>query len=124
KANEPAIVDAAVDEALTKVMQRHYRLDGQNVALLDEAELRYLTIPRGSLSDEERELMNLHVTNSFRFLAALPWSSTPWPGVAHIAYSHHEHLDGTGYPRKLKGDELPAPVRMLTIADIWDALTA
>ncbi|HET9097431.1 MAG TPA: HD domain-containing phosphohydrolase [Candidatus Baltobacteraceae bacterium] len=124
KANEPAIVDAAVDEALTKVMQRHYRLDGTSVPLLDEAELRYLHIPRGSLSDEERDLMNLHVTNSFRFLAALPWSTTPWPGVAHIAYSHHEHLDGTGYPRKLTADEIPPPVRMLTIADVFDALTA
>lgn len=124
KANQPAIVDAAVDEALTKVMQRHYRWDGTNVPLLDEAELRYLHIPRGSLSDEERELMNLHVTNSFRFLAALPWSTTPWPAVANIAYSHHEHLDGTGYPRKLSGEQIPPPVRMLTIADIFDALTA
>lgn len=124
QANQPAIVSAAVDDALTQVMQRHYRLDGAPVPLLDEAELRYLQIPRGSLSDEERELMNLHVTNSFRFLAALPWNTTPWPSVANIAYSHHEHLDGTGYPRKLKGDEIPPPVRMLTIADIYDALTA
>ena len=124
KANEPAIVSEAVDEALTKVMQRHYMLDGAKMPLLDEAELRYLHIPRGSLSDEERELMNLHVTNSFRFLATLPWETTPWSGVAHIAYSHHEHLDGTGYPRKLAGDAIPPPVRMLTIADIFDALTA
>lgn len=124
QANEPAVVNAAVDAALTKVMQRHYRLDGAPVPLLDEAELRYLHIPRGSLSDEERELMNLHVTNSFRFLAALPWDTTPWPGVADIAYSHHEHLDGSGYPRKLKGEDIPPPVRMLTIADIYDALTA
>jgi 3',5'-cyclic-nucleotide phosphodiesterase len=57
-------------------------------------------------------------------LAALPWNTTPWPGVADIAYSHHEHLDGSGYPRKLKGEEIPPPVRMLTIADIYDALTA
>lgn len=124
KANEPAITSEAVDEALTKVMQRHYTLDGRHVPLLDETELRYLHIPRGSLSDEERELMNLHVTNSFRFLATLPWNTTPWPGVAHIAYSHHEHLDGTGYPRKLAGDAIPPQVRMLTIADIYDALTA
>lgn len=124
KANEPAIVSQAVDDALTKVMQRHYTLDGAKMPLLDEAELRYLHIPRGSLSDEERELMNLHVTNSFRFLAALPWETTPWSGVAHIAYSHHEHLDGTGYPRKLAGEAIPPPVRMLTIADIFDALTA
>jgi HD-GYP domain-containing protein (c-di-GMP phosphodiesterase class II) len=124
QANEPAIVNAAVDDALSKVMQRHYRLDGTPVPLLDESELRFLQIPRGSLSDEERDLMNMHVTNSFRFLAALPWNTTPWPGVADIAYSHHEHLDGSGYPRKLKGEEIPPPVRMLTIADIYDALTA
>lgn len=124
QANEPAIVTAAVDDALAKVMQRHYRLDGNSVPLLDEAELQYLQIPRGSLSNEERDLMNLHVTNSYRFLAALPWNTTPWPGVADIAYSHHEHLDGTGYPRKLTADHIPPPVRMLTIADIYDALTA
>jgi HD-GYP domain-containing protein (c-di-GMP phosphodiesterase class II) len=123
-ANEPAIVTAAVDEALAKVMDRHYRVDGNAAPLLDEAELRFLQIPRGSLSDEERELMNLHVTNSYRFLAALPWNATPWPRVADIAYSHHEHLDGTGYPRKLTAAQIPAPVRMLTIADIYDALTA
>jgi HD-GYP domain-containing protein (c-di-GMP phosphodiesterase class II) len=124
QANEPAILNAAVDEALAKVMERHYRLDGNPVPLLDEAELRYLQIPRGSLSNEERELMNLHVTNSFRFLTALPWNTTPWPGVAEIAYSHHEHLDGSGYPRKLTAADIPPPVRMLTIADIYDALTA
>jgi HD-GYP domain-containing protein (c-di-GMP phosphodiesterase class II) len=124
KANEPAVVAAEMDEVLTKVMQRYYTVDGRKVPLLDESELRYLHIPRGSLSDDERELMNLHVTNSFRFLAALPWHTTPWPGVAEIAYSHHEHLDGTGYPRKLAGEAITPEVRMLTISDIYDALTA
>jgi HD-GYP domain-containing protein (c-di-GMP phosphodiesterase class II) len=124
KANEPAIVAAEMDDVLTKVMQRYYTVDGRHIPLLDESELRYLHIPRGSLSDDERELMNLHVTNSFRFLAALPWHTTPWPGVAEIAYSHHEHLDGTGYPRKLAGEAITPEVRMLTISDIYDALTA
>lgn len=124
QANEPAVVDAAVGDALATVMLRHYDADGTPRPLIDEWELEYLKIPRGSLSDRERDLMNLHVTNSYRFLSALPWGSTPWPRVADIAYSHHEHLDGTGYPRKLKGDELPPEVRMLTIADIYDALTA
>jgi HD-GYP domain-containing protein (c-di-GMP phosphodiesterase class II) len=124
EANEPAIVTAAVDDALASVMKRHYSIEGQARPLLDDWEFEYLKIPRGSLSNEERDLMNLHVTNSFRFLSALPWNTTPWPNVAQIAYSHHEHLDGTGYPRKLKGDEIPAEVRMLTISDIYDALTA
>ena len=124
KANEPAVIDASVDRALASVMQRHYALEGQNKPLLDDREFEYLKIARGSLSDEERNLMNLHVTNSYRFLSALPWNTTPWPHVADIAYSHHEHLDGTGYPRKLKGDDLPPEVRMLTISDIYDALTA
>jgi HD-GYP domain-containing protein (c-di-GMP phosphodiesterase class II) len=68
--------------------------------------------------------MQQHVNSSFKFLSAIPWNTTPWPAVADIAYSHHEHLDGTGYPRRLTAERIPPQVRMLTIADIYDALTA
>lgn len=124
QANEPAVLDAAIDSALATVTQRYYADGAHRRPLLDEWEFEYLKIRRGSLSESERALMNLHVTNSYRFLSALPWNDTPWPRVAEIAYSHHELLDGSGYPRKLAGDELPPEVRMLTISDIYDALTA
>ena len=54
----------------------------------------------------------------------IPWIQTPWKGVADLAYGHHEHLDGGGYPRGLRGDQIPPQVRMMTISDVFDALTA
>lgn len=123
-ANEPAVISAAVDLALKEVMQRHYRLGDRDLPLVEADEFAYLLIPRGSLSDDERLMMQRHVTNSFRFLSAIPWGTTPWPRVAELAYSHHELLDGSGYPRKLGGSEIPPQVRMMTISDIFDALTA
>ncbi len=68
--------------------------------------------------------MEQHVTQSFRFLREIPWKQTPWQKVAEVAYGHHEHLDGTGYPRGLRGEEIAPQVRMLTISDVFDALTA
>ena len=68
--------------------------------------------------------MEQHVTQSFYFLREIPWAKTPWRNVPDLAYGHHEHLDGTGYPRGLKDLEIAPQVRMLTIADVYDALTA
>jgi HD-GYP domain-containing protein (c-di-GMP phosphodiesterase class II) len=68
--------------------------------------------------------MQEHVTQSFLFLREIPWQETPWRDVADLAYGHHEHLDGTGYPRKLKGEAIKPQVRMMTISDVFDALTA
>jgi HD-GYP domain-containing protein (c-di-GMP phosphodiesterase class II) len=124
RANEPAIVDKAIDDALAGVTRYTYRAGSGVRPLIESSEYEYLQIPRGSLSHEERALMQQHVNSSYRFLSAIPWNTTPWPGVAEIAYSHHEHLDGTGYPRRLTADRIPPQVRMLTISDIYDALTA
>jgi HD-GYP domain-containing protein (c-di-GMP phosphodiesterase class II) len=98
-------------------------LDGER-PLLDETELDFLHIARGSLSSDERRTMEEHVTQSFYFLREIPWTKTPWQHVPEMAYGHHEHLDGTGYPRGLKGAEIVPQVRMLTISDVFDALTA
>jgi HD-GYP domain-containing protein (c-di-GMP phosphodiesterase class II) len=123
-ANEPNVVADAADDTLLRAMERRYRdVDGPR-PLLDQSEYSYLTIPRGSLSDDERNRMQEHVTQSFLFLREIPWQETPWRDVADLAYGHHEHLDGTGYPRKLKGDAIKPQVRMMTISDVFDALTA
>jgi HD-GYP domain-containing protein (c-di-GMP phosphodiesterase class II) len=63
------------------------------------------------------------VTQSFRFLVRIPWTDE-LSRVPDWAYSHHEKLDGSGYPRKLAAAQIPHPVRMLTISDIFDALAA
>ena len=123
-ANEPRVVAAELGEVLDALARTTYRdLDGDH-PLLDAAELDFLHIPRGSLSSEERRKMEQHVTQSFYFLREIPWKRTPWQHVPEMAYGHHEHLDGTGYPRGLKGAEIVPQVRMMTISDVFDALTA
>lgn len=123
-ANEPLVVAGDVAGVLEQIAGMSYEdIDGSR-PLLTARELEYLSITRGSLSPEERREMERHVTQSFQFLREIPWTKTPWRNVPSIAYSHHEHLDGTGYPLGLKGDEIPLPVRLLTISDIFDALVA
>jgi HD-GYP domain-containing protein (c-di-GMP phosphodiesterase class II) len=123
-ANEPRVISSEMGGVLDALARMTYRdLDGER-PLLDNGELEFLNIPRGSLSADERRKMEQHVTQSFYFLREIPWTKTPWQHVPEMAYGHHEHLDGTGYPRGLKGGQIVPQVRMLTISDIFDALTA
>jgi HD-GYP domain-containing protein (c-di-GMP phosphodiesterase class II) len=82
-----------------------------------------LQIRRGSLTDEERKQINDHVVHSIDFLSQIPWSRA-LREVPNIAGAHHEKMDGTGYPKQLRGDQIPVAARMMAIADIYDALTA
>ncbi len=90
---------------------------------LTRAEIDRLSIPKGSLSDEERREIESHVTHTYRFLSQIPWTRT-LRRIPDIAYGHHEKLDGRGYPRKLDPAEIGIETRMMTISDIYDALTA
>ena len=123
-ANEPNVVSDAADAALLEALDYRYRDRDAPRPLLEPIEYDFLSIPRGSLSNEERNRMQEHVTQSFLFLREIPWQQTPWRDVADLAYGHHEHLDGTGYPRKLSGEAILPQVRMMTISDVFDALTA
>jgi HD-GYP domain-containing protein (c-di-GMP phosphodiesterase class II) len=123
-ANEPRVVAAEIGALLDSIIGKTYLDLAEERPLLDTAEFEFLRIPRGSLSNDERHKMEQHVTQSFYFLREIPWSKTPWRNVPELAYGHHEHLDGTGYPRGLKEGEILPQVRMLTIADVYDALTA
>ncbi len=123
-ANEPRVIAPEIGTVLDALAQITYRdLDGMR-PVLSPAELDYLRIGRGSLSSDERRTMEQHVTQSFYFLREIPWAKTPWANVPEYAYGHHEHLDGTGYPRGLKAEAIAPQVRLLTISDIFDALTA
>ncbi len=75
------------------------------------------------VTDAERDEMNSHVVHTYNFLKQIPWGRA-FRQVPEIAGAHHEKLDGSGYPNKLEGDEIPVPARMMTISDIYDALTA
>ena len=91
--------------------------------LLSENEVVNLSIQKGTLTDDERQLINSHVEVSQRMLASLPFPDH-LNNVALIAGSHHEKMDGTGYPLGIPAGELPLQARILAIADIFEALTA
>ena len=80
-------------------------------------------IPKGTLSREEHLEIESHVTHTYKFLSQIPWTAD-LKQVPLIAYAHHEKLDGTGYPRSLVPVKIPLPSQIMTICDIYDALTA
>ncbi|MGB6900772.1 MAG: HD domain-containing phosphohydrolase, partial [Candidatus Acidiferrum sp.] len=90
---------------------------------LTSEEVRYLSIPRGSLDGNERRQIESHVTHSFNFLAQIPWTPE-YRGIPEIARAHHEKLNGRGYPAGLVSSEIPVQAKMMTICDIFDALSS
>jgi HD-GYP domain-containing protein (c-di-GMP phosphodiesterase class II) len=123
-ANRPAVLAEAASAGLAGLAGRTFTDSwGQTRPLLTGEELRLLSIPRGSLSDAERREIESHVTHTFRFLSQIPWTRA-LRRVPEIAYGHHEKLDGHGYPRAIDAPAIAVETRMMTIADIFDALTA
>ena len=82
-----------------------------------------LSIPRGSLAENERREIEAHVVHSFQFLAQIPWTRE-YKKIPEIARAHHEKLNGKGYPLGLNSSEIPIQAKMMTICDIFDALSA
>ena len=89
----------------------------------NRGELYNLSIQRGTLSEEERYMINGHMIQTIKMLSNLPYPRY-LRNVPLIAGSHHEKMDGTGYPRRLLMGEQPLTSRMMVIADIFEALTA
>ena len=100
-------------------------IDQQDVErpYLTEDEVEGLTIQYGTLTEDEWAQIKSHPAHSERFLERIPWSDD-LADIPEIAGAHHEKLDGSGYPKGRTADSLPIQVRMLTVADIFDALTA
>src|SRR5437899_2846642 len=123
-ANEPTVMPedkASMIELLAQ--QTYYDISANPHPMLEPQEFRFLSIRKGTLDPQERLEMEAHVTHSFHFLTKIPWTPV-MKGIPEIAYGHHEKLDGSGYPRGLTGEQIPLQARMMTIADIFDALTA
>jgi HD-GYP domain-containing protein (c-di-GMP phosphodiesterase class II) len=120
--NRPTVLAQGGFERLSELGTLRYEDDkGQAQPLLLPREIQSLSIPRGTLSPEERREIESHVEHTYRFLSQIPWTRT-LRRVPEIAYAHHEKLDGTGYPRAEKA--IPVQSRMMSICDIYDALTA
>ena len=123
-ANEPTLLDEERASMLRFLTAQTYEgMDSTEHPLLDPEEFHFLSITRGTLDDSERAEIESHVTHSFHFLTRIPWTQA-MRNIPEIAYGHHEKLDGSGYPRGIRGREIPIQSRMMTISDIYDALTA
>src|SRR6185503_10906295 len=97
--------------------------DGEHKPLLTQREVQSLSVPRGSLTPKEFDEIRSHVVHTFEFLSTIPWGRK-FRRVAQIAGAHHERLDGTGYPNRLHASEIPLQSKIMTVSDIFDALTA
>ena len=86
-------------------------------------ELYNLSIDRGTLTEEERFIINDHIVQTTVMLETLPWPRH-LARVPEIACGHHEKMDGTGYPRKLSGEGMSTQAKVMAIADVFEALTA
>ena len=123
-ANEPTVLkggEFGKIEALAK--QTFIAPNGEERPLLSALEVTSLSVTRGSLTPEEIREIQSHVTHSFNFLATIPWGKS-FQRVPLIAGAHHERLDGTGYPNRLRAEEIPLQSKLMSISDIFDALTA
>lgn len=124
RVNEPTIMPSH-DFAFAGEMAKKSYLDprGTERPYLTEDEVQMLSIPRGSLDPEERRQIELHVLHSFAFLAQIPWTQE-YKQIPEIARAHHEKLNGKGYPYGLNSAAIPVQAKMMTICDIFDALSA
>lgn len=95
----------------------------ENEPLLNDAELEAITVQRGTLTDGERKKVEEHVSFTAKMLQSMSFTGS-YEMVPFWAGSHHEFVNGTGYPNHLSGDKVPKETRLLTIIDIYDALTA
>jgi HD-GYP domain-containing protein (c-di-GMP phosphodiesterase class II) len=96
---------------------------GNTSDFLTQDEVTNLTIARGTLTQRERETINHHIVATIKMLEALPWPSH-LRNVPEYAGGHHERMDGKGYPRGLKREQMSVQARVMGIADIFEALTA
>src|SRR5688572_3449225 len=115
------------DEDIARVRQiaayRWRDVSGHEANFLSDDEVKNLTIRAGTLTDDERKVINHHIVATIKMLEALPWPKH-LTSVPEYAGGHHERMDGKGYPKGLKREQMSVQARCMGIADIFEALTA
>jgi HD-GYP domain-containing protein (c-di-GMP phosphodiesterase class II) len=123
-ANEPTVLAEEPDRILDEIHSKMFiESEGLSIPFLEDDEYMKLKIKKGSLDEAERKEIESHVTHTFLFLRTIPWTKE-MRNIPTIAYGHHEKLTGDGYPRGIHAPEIPVQTRMMTVSDIYDALTA
>ncbi|CAN5526025.1 HD family phosphohydrolase [soil metagenome] len=122
KANQPQVI--AGDFDILSLMTWINKTSGEiEQTILTADEIVKLSLPKGTLTESERREIESHVTHTYHFLRQIAWTED-LGSVPDIAYSHHEKMDGSGYPRGLVTEHIPLQSKLMTIADIFDALTS
>ena len=122
--NEPTVLPEGNFQRLVDLAAHRYQdWEGQERSLITPQEVGMLSIPKGSLDEQERLQIESHVVHTFNFLKQIPWTKEI-KNIPLIARAHHEKLTGGGYPFKLKDAEIPFQSKMMTVSDIYDALSA
>jgi len=124
QANEPSVLPESTSDTLQQI-HAYQAVDDTGVLtpLINKEELLALSIPKGSLTLEEMDEIRSHVIHTETFLKQIPWTQE-LQDIPHIAGAHHEKIDGSGYPRGLTGQQIPLASQIMTVCDIYDALTA
>ena len=124
RSNEPTVLPQEVALELNLLQDLTFQhWSGAKKTLLERQDLDLLLISKGSLSEDERNEIQNHVTFTYRFLSQIPWTSE-LANVPDIAWAHHERLNGKGYPRQLTDADIPVQSKLMAVADVYDALTA
>ena len=106
---------------ISKIQYRDW--DGEEKNFLSDDEVHNLCIPKGTLTPEERKVINHHIEATIEMLEKLPFPKH-LSRVPEFAGGHHERMDGKGYPKGLTREEMSIPARIMAIADVFEALTA
>ncbi len=123
-ANEPSVMPGDVAATIQQIALKSFTDHlGAARTIITPQEARILSIPKGSLTEEERVQIESHVIHTFQFLAQIPWTKE-LKRVPEIARAHHEKLSGAGYPYGMREDQIPLQSKIMMISDIFDALTA
>ncbi|MCP4294407.1 MAG: response regulator [Proteobacteria bacterium] len=123
RTNTVGLVGDKEIDIVKKIAANSYWINDQEFPALTNLEVENLSIRKGTLSQEERKTVELHVALTWKILDNLPFPKN-LARVKDYASMHHERMDGNGYHRGLSKDELPLQARIIAIADIFEALTA
>ena len=118
-----AMRDSDQERVRTIARYRWTDTSGHEANFLTEDELKNLTIRAGTLTGDERQIINHHIVATIKMLEALPWPRH-LKSVPEYAGGHHERMDGKGYPKGLTREQMSVQARVMGIADIFEALTA
>jgi len=121
--NEPSILKQENKDMLDKINAYRQGTQENEIAIITAEEFQLLSIAKGSLSPSERKEIESHVVHTQNFLTHIPWTKE-LKNVPTIAGANHEKLDGSGYPHGMRQDQIPLPSKIMTVCDIYDALTA